>query len=326
MRKISCGLSVVVFAGTAALAADPAPAAKEMGDLWEVTSQMSMEGMPAGFAMPAQIRKVCAAKEWSKPPVPADERSKCEMIDFKATPTKSTWKMQCAGPPAMTGEGEITRSSPDAYSGWMKMAAPQGTMTMNLTGRRIGECDAGEAKKEREAAVARIQAQVAAAEQTAADAKRQTCMAPVESMDLRTLNMQAVVCDDPSYKAAFCDRLKTYDAQKQLCAREKSEPDNGLTAAVRACAADETALRKSLCDQATKLEDFNSIGGCCPDETQKLAAEHCAGRTYTSMAGDKYQPFCVTYAREAMDASKNAPPAETPGPKAKKSLKSLIPH
>ena len=146
MRQILCSLFVFVFAGSAVLAADPAPSAKEMGDLWEVASQMTMEGMPPGMGMPAQTRKVCAAKEWNKPPVAPDERSKCEMVDFKGSPEKSTWKLRCSGPPATTGEGEITRTSPEAYTGWMKMVAPQGTMTINLTGRRVGECDAGEAK------------------------------------------------------------------------------------------------------------------------------------------------------------------------------------
>jgi len=326
MRQVLVCLFVFVCALAAALAADPAPAAMETGDLWEVTSQMSMEGMPAGMAIPAQTRKVCTAREWSKPPVPPDEHSKCEMVDFKGSPTKSTWNLRCPGSPAMTGQGEITRSSPDAYTGWMKMSSPQGTMTMNLAGRRVGECDAVEAKKEREATIARVQAQAATYEKMAADAKQQVCMAPIESMDLKSLNAQAAVCEGPSYKAKFCDRLKTYEAEKLLCDREKSDPDNGLTAAIKACEADGEALKKSLCAQAVTAEDLAVVGACCPAEAQALAAAHCAGRTYTSLAGDKYRTFCVTYAKETLDTGTGAAPPASTGQKAKKSLKGLLPH
>lgn len=36
------------------------------GDLWEVTSKMSMEGL--SMQMPAQTGKYCAAKVWTSPP------------------------------------------------------------------------------------------------------------------------------------------------------------------------------------------------------------------------------------------------------------------
>jgi len=121
------------------LAADPAPPAKEMGDLWEVTSQMSMEGMP--MSLPATTSKVCAAKEWKEPPGGADERRKCQNSDFKKEGTKATWKTVCAGPQEMTGDGEITMSGADAYSGSIKFASPKGSMTLKLNGKRLGDCE-----------------------------------------------------------------------------------------------------------------------------------------------------------------------------------------
>jgi len=121
------------------LAADPAPPAKEMGDLWEVTSQMSMEGMP--MSLPSNTSKVCASKEWKEPPGAADERRKCKNSDFKKEGTKATWKTICAGPPEMTGDGEITMSGADAYSGSIKFASSGGNMTLKLSGKRLGECE-----------------------------------------------------------------------------------------------------------------------------------------------------------------------------------------
>ena len=117
----------------------PAAATKETGDLWEVTSQMSMEGVP--MALPAQKLKVCAPKEWKEPPGGMDERQKCKNSDFKVEGPKATWKTTCAGPPAMTGEGEITRDGADAYTGAIKFSSEEGSMTIKLSGKRLGPCE-----------------------------------------------------------------------------------------------------------------------------------------------------------------------------------------
>ena len=122
-----------------AAGAEPPAAASGSGDLWEVTSQMSMEGMP--MALPAQKVKVCSAKVWTEAPGATDERRKCESSDFRMDGPKATWKVTCAGPPAMTGEGEITRDGDDAHSGAIKFTSSEGAMTIKLNGRRVGACD-----------------------------------------------------------------------------------------------------------------------------------------------------------------------------------------
>ena len=130
------GLSTIALL---AIAAEPAAPAKEMGDLWEVTSQMSIEGMP--MALPAQKLKVCSPKDWTEPPVPADERRKCTTSDFQKEPDKVTWKTVCAGPPEMKGEGEITRSGADAYEGSIKFTSEEASMTTRLNGKLLGTCE-----------------------------------------------------------------------------------------------------------------------------------------------------------------------------------------
>jgi uncharacterized protein DUF3617 len=108
------------------------------GDLWEVTSKMSMEGLP--MEMPAQTAKVCAAKGWTRPPVGDNEHQKCTRSEYITTDNKVTWTESCKSPP-MTGKGEITRQGNDAYTGTIVYASAQGNMTIKLSGRKIGGCD-----------------------------------------------------------------------------------------------------------------------------------------------------------------------------------------
>ncbi|MEX2150208.1 MAG: DUF3617 family protein [Steroidobacteraceae bacterium] len=119
------------------LAFAPAQAADPPGILWETTSQMVMEGMP--MTMPPQTMQSCAAQEWTKPP-PSNDPG-CVTSDYRKVGNKVTWTMQCTGQMPMTGSGEITFSSPDAYTGTIKAAAQGMNMTIKLTGRKIGSCD-----------------------------------------------------------------------------------------------------------------------------------------------------------------------------------------
>jgi hypothetical protein len=120
--------------GLPPVSADEAPA---KGDLWEVTSKMSMEGMP--MEMPAHTLKVCAAKNWTKPPAGDNPNQKCTRTEYKISGDKVTWTESCESP-SMTGKGEITREGSDAYSGSIVYAARRGNMTIKLAGHKVGEC------------------------------------------------------------------------------------------------------------------------------------------------------------------------------------------
>jgi len=126
------GLVIVLAAGPRA---DTPGAA---GDLWQVTSKMSMEGMP--MEMPAHSMKICAAKVWTKPPAGDNPQQKCVRTDYVITGNKVTWTENCESP-SMTGTGEITREGDDAYTGSIKYVSEQGNMTIKLTGHKIGGCD-----------------------------------------------------------------------------------------------------------------------------------------------------------------------------------------
>src|SRR5262245_25760322 len=139
MLLVLLSMALAALAPLMALAAEPAAGAKEPGDLWEVTSQMSIEGLP--MSPPPQTAKVCAPKEWKEPPGASNERQGCKATDMKIEGDKITWKAACTSPVAMTGTGEITRSG-DTFTGAIKMSAAEGgSMSIKLNGKRLADCE-----------------------------------------------------------------------------------------------------------------------------------------------------------------------------------------
>jgi hypothetical protein len=126
----------LLAAVSVAALATPAIADERPGNLWNTTSQMSMPGMPA---MPPQSMQLCTAKEWTQPP-PAPAGQTCTQSNFQQTGNKVTWSIACTGEMDMTGEGEITFDD-DSYTGTILFDAGGMTMTVNLTGTKIDECD-----------------------------------------------------------------------------------------------------------------------------------------------------------------------------------------
>lgn len=116
-----------------------AVAVERPGNLWQSTSQMSMDGVPMP-PMPAQTMQLCTAKVWTRPPPPPPGQT-CEVSNFQREGDKVSWDTQCTGEMAMTGHGEITFTSDDAYTGTISFTAEGMTMTVNLSGTKIDECD-----------------------------------------------------------------------------------------------------------------------------------------------------------------------------------------
>ena len=141
LRRLAAAATLLLLGPLPILAAEgqPAAPAKETGELWEVISQMSMEGAP--MALPSHKMQVCASKEWKEPPGGMDERQKCKATDFKLAGQVATWKVTCAGPPAMSGEGKITRTGPGDYNGQIKFKSDEANLTVKLTGHKLGPCD-----------------------------------------------------------------------------------------------------------------------------------------------------------------------------------------
>jgi len=52
----------------------------------------------------------------------------------------------------------------------------------------------------------------------------------------------------------------------------------------------------SACKGAMGGRDWPFVADFCPEDTQKLAAEHCAGREYTVAMSSEYKAICAKHA------------------------------
>ena len=116
---------------------------------WEVSMQMAMPNMPAGFQMPVTTTASCITPEQANDPASAAPRQNgrgrggkddCKMTDQKVTGNTITYSMVCTSPEKMTATGEMTFTGDDSYTNNLKLAMAQGEMTMKMTGKRTGDC------------------------------------------------------------------------------------------------------------------------------------------------------------------------------------------
>jgi len=136
MLKSWCGC-LAAAASLIFIVLTPVRAADPPGILWETTSQMVMEGMP--MAMPPRTMKLCTARQWTRPPPGGDKT--CVNSNYTVVGNKATWTMQCSGEMPMTGTGEMTFQGTDSYTGAIRAAAEGMSMTIKLSGKKIGTCD-----------------------------------------------------------------------------------------------------------------------------------------------------------------------------------------
>ncbi len=107
--------------------------AQAPGDLWQVTTKISMPGMN----MPGQSSQVCAAKTWTKPP--GGERQGCTSSGFAMVGNTASWDTVCTGQQSMRGHGEIMLNG-DSYKGTIKLSGDGFAMTIELEGKKLGDC------------------------------------------------------------------------------------------------------------------------------------------------------------------------------------------
>lgn len=108
--------------------------------LWEISSTMSMPGMP--YKIPPTKVTHCYSKEDlrdSQKTIPP-QQGDCKVTDMKSSGNRVTWKLVCTGQSAGKGEGEIVYRGATAYEGKMKMETQGMVMTSKYKAKRIGAC------------------------------------------------------------------------------------------------------------------------------------------------------------------------------------------
>ena len=135
LRSWTGRLAAIASLGLLALV--PVRAEDPPGILWDTSSQMVMQGMP--FSMPPTKLKLCLNRVWTQPPPGGD--SSCVNSNWVRTPTKATWDMSCTGEHPMTGTGEMTFDAQGNYTGAITATSEGMTITINLSGTKIGTCD-----------------------------------------------------------------------------------------------------------------------------------------------------------------------------------------
>jgi hypothetical protein len=292
-----------------ALAAAMSAHAAGSDELWEVTSQMNVPGVPAG--MGAQKHQVCTEKGDAKKAMSSKGSEKCKMTDFKQSGNKVTITMQC---PDGTATIENTYNAAHTeYNGTVKMTSKHGDMNMTMAGRKIGTCDAQQAKSEREAKVAaakqqgeRNQAQANAMIAKSNEGQIAECQAAVDTMQMQRLGMYAR-CDQ---MGGACQTMlaneqakpvatKCMASQSEFCKRYQTTDGflkaNGDEEAAKMCKVSTAQIKASQCPRAAQTEQLAYLGRFCPVEAKPIAKAHCVVRDYTSKAKDKYTDFCKNY-------------------------------
>jgi hypothetical protein len=304
-------------------------AAQTTGDLWEISTQMNIPGMPAG--MGAQTQRVCQGDDPERSAAQSKDRQSCKVKDKKQTATRLTMTMVCA-------EGTMTidqqyNAAHTEFRGTMKMASKEGDMTMNTVGRKVGTCDVQEARRERDAKGAAMKkqaddamAQGRAQNKAQAESQLKQCAEAVDTMQHSRLGVYGqcyrkndsyckgtmdgvrqvspeVVKGCTAQAAEFCKRYQTQEGFLKAKANQEAAAMCGVTTA---------SIKAAQCPRALKNESLAFLGAYCPVEAKPIAQVQCAGRDYTSKMGGKYNAFCTSYLANADFENGESQPASRP--------------
>jgi hypothetical protein len=260
-------------------------------DKWEVTTSMEMVGMP--FQMPAQTQTVCLppGEQNSEKMIPADKS--CKLASFTTSGNTSRFRIECAPPQQMTGEGEVTRLGKDAYKGLLKakgnMEGQAFDMKISYAGRRIGSCPASEnVQNKAKVALAQQQAQVG-----------QTCQQLASQMVWQMADNMAGTC--PTLKAEICKAAKaelTKAGSDPEALRNFQQQRSDWRELSSYCGVDAVAVEARACTSAKQKKHWAAVADFCGSEAEALAAQYCTGRSYTAIMTGEYGPLCERFSEK----------------------------
>ena len=301
----------MLLIGAACLALPLVAAAQTKGELWEVT--MSIPGMPAGMMRP---QRVCQGDDPSRAATQDPSKKDCKVTSSKKTANGMTVSLSCPDGSTMTIDQQYNAARTEFKSTMTSKGGRQGDLTMNMTGRKVGACDAVAENKARDEKVEAMKKQQAAAVAAGAAATKQhadtqikQCAAAADNMQWNGFGLygQCYKKTDSNCKsmldasdrmspeigkscnasvAEFCKRFQTQQGFLKAKADEN---------AAKMCGVSTASIKAAQCPKAAEGGSLAFLGTYCPVEAKPLAQEHCAGRDYTSKMGGKYAQFCDAY-------------------------------
>jgi hypothetical protein len=290
--------------------------------LWEITTQMQIEGMPEmpkGFSMPGmpgglQKQTVCLAEGKQYEP---EQQKECKVLEQKQVGKKMTMKVKCKEG-TMTVENE--QVSKDHWRSKVTMSGEHAG-TINSEGKRIGTCDAaseGGMSRETQKMMGEVEAQSAANvaelgkmcqkavtdwpaphpfDQYDAMAKqRKDQIAATKGKNMKMVDSmfpEVPLC--AKAKADYCAKSKA--AGREIATRKgysaffAKHDKAGSATALSYCGVESASLLPGHCKSAVAESDYAFVASFCPAERKTLAEKHCAGRAYTAVEA-VYQPLC----------------------------------
>ncbi|HEX6708557.1 MAG TPA: DUF3617 family protein [Albitalea sp.] len=265
----------------------------EPGDLWEDTVEAQMSGMPAR----PQTHRRCSPKGNESAPL-SDPSGHCEMLDVRRSASGMAWKMRCEG--NLSGSGEIRYEGRDRYQGAWTMDMAGRSMTMKMSGRRVGECDAGEARRQ----LAAVKQQAASAQRQADDVRVMQCKSAVDNLMPQNLRADSPWQCEPKYKADFCRRLQSAEGFALVGNRRPSMvagiSSGDLKEGAELCGTSDEAISTSVCRLAEQQEALGVLVNGCVSRgyARALVVRECAGRNFSSPPAEKYREFCGAVASD----------------------------
>jgi hypothetical protein len=261
-------------------------------ELWNMTTRMEMQGMQ----MHAMSQQVCMKKGETRAEGLGQQDRNCKVTEQRRTGNKLTWKIVCTGENAMTGTGEMTRNR-DTLEGRMVMNGRDGEMKIVYSGTLGGTCNA---QTHQDPQMAAMQQQAAAMQAQSNAQIAQMCRESIERFNTAMFDMPSSPCAARS--GEYCAHVKKTAQSMQTPAgfRKAMQADglrgDGWERAAGYCKLPAASARASACRSAAASRDWQFVADFCPEDTQALAAQHCAGREYTAAMSSEYRPICAKYA------------------------------
>jgi len=288
-------------------------------ELWQMSTKMEMEGMQ----LPAQSQQVCMKKGETQAEDLGQKDPNCKVTEQRRSGNKFTWKMVCTGAEPMTGSGEMTRNR-DTLDGRMLMKGKDGEMKVTYAGKLSGSCDA---RSHKDPQMAAAQTQMAAIQAQSDAAIKQACNEAIEKFNTQFFEMQGGPCGPR--KGEYCGRVKSTTQSMRTPAGYRSAMKyeglrgGGWERAGAYCGVATAPAMSAACTGAVGSRDWDFVGGYCPAEAKKIAAEHCAGRDYTAVMASEYKAVCQKYASRGASSAPatSAKPQEPAAPAASDPIK-----